>query len=84
MDATQFGISCCQRCRHYTPEGRRGGSCSQLAVPVQGKWKACSLAAPVFLDSISTMGSLPLWPEDLVIMAQHSEMEERDALVNCL
>jgi hypothetical protein len=84
MNAIQFGTSCCQRCRYYTLEGRRGGTCSQLNVPVQGKWKACSLATPVFLDSISTLGSLPAWPEDLVIMAQHSEMEEKDALVNCL
>jgi hypothetical protein len=40
--------STCRRCRHYIPEGRRGGNCSQLNAIVQGTWQACSLAAPVF------------------------------------
>ncbi|MBE7381376.1 MAG: hypothetical protein F6J95_008195 [Leptolyngbya sp. SIO1E4] len=67
MDATQFGISCCQRCRYYTLEGRRGGHCGQLNVPVQGKWSACSLAAPVFMESMSTVTQLPVWSEGLVL-----------------
>jgi hypothetical protein len=67
MDATQLGVSCCQRCRHYTPEGRRGGHCDQLSVPVQGKWAPCPLAVPFFVDSIDTVPSLPIWSEALVL-----------------
>ena len=55
MDATKFGISCCQRCRHYSLEGRRGGHCDQLNVSVQGRWSPCPLASPVFTESISAV-----------------------------
>ncbi|MGF1521095.1 MAG: hypothetical protein ACFBSF_02075 [Leptolyngbyaceae cyanobacterium] len=67
MNSNQFGISCCQRCRFYTLEGRRGGHCSQLDVPVQGKWSACSLAAPVFMESLNTVTHLPVWSESLSV-----------------
>jgi len=40
--------SACRHCRHYTPEGRRGGVCALLSVPVQSQWKACSLAVSPF------------------------------------
>ncbi|MFB2893564.1 hypothetical protein ACE1CI_11690 [Aerosakkonemataceae cyanobacterium BLCC-F50] len=43
--------SACKSCRFYTPEGRRGGNCQQLGVPVRGGWKACSLALPPFATS---------------------------------
>jgi hypothetical protein len=33
------------------PEGRRGGQCSLLSVPVQGSWKTCHLSLPPFLQS---------------------------------
>jgi hypothetical protein len=35
----------CRFCKHYSPEGRRGGVCQVLNVPVQGKWGACSQMA---------------------------------------
>jgi len=41
-------LSTCRCCTHYQPEGRRGGTCSQLGVPVKGCWQACSLAARPF------------------------------------
>lgn len=41
----------CRHCRHYTPEGRRGGLCQQLNVPVQSHWQACTLALPPFAPS---------------------------------
>ncbi|MEM0979786.1 MAG: hypothetical protein AAGH78_05875 [Cyanobacteria bacterium P01_H01_bin.58] len=72
MNATQLGISCCQRCRYYTPEGRRGGHCEQLSVPVQGKWSPCPLAAPFFAESIDPTAELPVWSEVLVL--SHREM----------
>ncbi len=41
----------CRYCRHFVPEGRRGGNCEQLGVLVRGGWKACSLAIPAFAPS---------------------------------
>jgi hypothetical protein len=40
--------SACRHCQFYNPEGRRGGICSQLGVPVQAEWKSCHLATPAF------------------------------------
>lgn len=40
--------SACRHCQFYNPEGRRGGLCSQLGVPVQAEWKSCHLATPAF------------------------------------
>ena len=48
MKTKNFLTSACRYCRYYNPEGRRGGICQQLGVPVQGKWQACSLAIPHF------------------------------------
>lgn len=47
--------SACKYCRHYQPEGRRGGTCQQLGAPVQATWKACSLALPPFAPSWETL-----------------------------
>ncbi|MGB8699182.1 MAG: hypothetical protein WCD18_07185 [Thermosynechococcaceae cyanobacterium] len=41
----------CRYCQYYAPEGRRGGSCQRLSVPVQGEWSACSLMSPSFSPS---------------------------------
>lgn len=75
MDANRLSISCCQRCRHFTLEGRRGGHCGQLNATVQGGWSACSLAAPVFFESISvvTQCTVPVWSEPLTLA--HDELE---------
>lgn len=51
MGASNLLASACRWCQHYTPEGRRGGLCDQLHVPVQGSWKACPLAIPAFAPS---------------------------------
>ena len=48
MNEIQFSTSDCRHCRFYEPEGRRGGSCQMLGVPVQGRWKACPLASSPF------------------------------------
>ena len=48
MKDTQFSNSVCRLCRFYEPEGRRGGSCQKLGVPVKGSWEACSLASSPF------------------------------------
>ncbi|MBW4660645.1 MAG: hypothetical protein KME15_18385 [Drouetiella hepatica Uher 2000/2452] len=41
-------ISSCRNCRFYRSEGRRGGQCNKLNVPVQGSWDACRLSAHPF------------------------------------
>lgn len=42
--------STCRYCRYYTPQGRRGGNCQKLCVPVQAAWKACPLANSAFMS----------------------------------
>ncbi len=51
----------CRYCRYFTPEGRRGGYCEQLGVPVQSKWKACMLALPPFAPSWETLEQSIAW-----------------------
>lgn len=62
--------SACRHCRHYMPEGRRGGVCQQLSVPVQGQWKACSLAVSPFGSSWENIEELSLWQEQVVTLPQ--------------
>jgi hypothetical protein len=55
--------SACRYCRHFQPEGRRGGMCQQLGAPVQATWKACSLALPPFAppwETLEDAWSLPV------------------------
>ncbi|PSF36145.1 hypothetical protein C7H19_14195 [Aphanothece hegewaldii CCALA 016] len=51
MKTANFLASSCRYCRYYQSEGRRGGMCQQLGVPVQGQWKACSLATHPFTSA---------------------------------
>ncbi|AFZ30389.1 hypothetical protein ABN584_05105 [Gloeocapsa sp. BRSZ] len=51
MKNVNFPTSACRYCRYYQPEGRRGGCCQLLGVPVQGSWKACELSLPAFAPS---------------------------------
>ena len=48
MKTANFITSSCRYCRYYKSEGRRGGTCHQLSVPVQAEWSACALAASPF------------------------------------
>lgn len=48
----------CRFCQHYQMEGRRGGSCKTLNVPVQGSWAACPLAIRSFLPAASSVESI--------------------------
>ncbi|NEO32744.1 MAG: hypothetical protein F6K36_20435 [Symploca sp. SIO3C6] len=43
--------STCRFCHYYQPEGRRGGFCGQLDVPVQSNWKSCPLAISPFASA---------------------------------
>ena len=44
-------ISSCRHCLFYEMQGRRGGQCRQLGVPVRGCWKSCALAVPPFVSN---------------------------------
>ncbi|WP_448381688.1 hypothetical protein [Gloeomargarita sp.] len=61
---TDLSASACRYCRHYRPEGRRGGHCDLLGADVQGDWAACHLAVPPFAPSWERMEGLgtPLAP----------------------
>jgi hypothetical protein len=64
MNTDNVLTSSCRHCRFYDPEGRRGGMCQQLGVPVQAKWTACSLAASPFKTQ---------WEQlDEIVMLEHS------------
>jgi hypothetical protein len=65
MKSAQCRVSSCSRCRFYAPEGRRGGQCSQLGVPVESRWSPCSLAVPVFATPIVAMKPLDFLPQPL-------------------
>jgi hypothetical protein len=67
MKSTTLHTTCCSRCTHYTPEGRRGGQCGQLGVPVKGGWKACSLAVPVFLTPLPELKELEFLPQPIEV-----------------
>lgn len=72
--------SACRQCRHYTPEGRRGGLCQQLGVPVQSKWTACSLAAPPFGPSWENLETISQWQEQsLTLLEPAVNVCERNA-----
>ncbi|AFZ37720.1 hypothetical protein Sta7437_4247 [Stanieria cyanosphaera PCC 7437] len=48
MKKASFNTPACRYCRYYNSEGRRGGSCQRLGVPVESNWIACSLASSPF------------------------------------
>ncbi|MEQ9548164.1 MAG: hypothetical protein RIM23_00875 [Coleofasciculus sp. G3-WIS-01] len=69
MKTFKCSTSACQFCRYYQLEGRRGGTCQQLGVPVKANWKACSLALPPFAPSWESFEQI--WLDD-----QHMLREE--------
>jgi len=44
MDSPVLTPTTCRFCAFYHSEGRRGGTCEKLNVPVRGFWRACPLA----------------------------------------
>jgi len=62
--------SACGHCRHYTPEGRRGGVCALLGGFVQSHWKACSLAISPFGTSWENIEEIGLWPEQTLTLQE--------------
>lgn len=59
MSTIRSGISSCRHCFYYQVEGRRGGTCTQLGVPVQACWQACPLAAPLFARTAPQVVGVP-------------------------
>ena len=55
MKRVDFLNSSCRHCRFYRPEGRRGGVCQKLSVPVDSNWKACTLACSPFTNSLKKL-----------------------------
>ncbi|MBK4728641.1 hypothetical protein JJD41_01890 [Oxynema sp. CENA135] len=67
MTDNRYSASRCRYCQHYQIEGRRGGSCHKLGVPVRGDWKTCSLALPIFGTHWRTVEELEkLWLKEPV------------------
>lgn len=64
MKTFNHATSACRSCRHFRPEGRRGGLCQQLGVPVRGSWSACSLASPAFAPSWESLEEIMLWQDE--------------------
>ena len=58
MKKNNFSTSACRYCRFYEPEGRRGGSCQKLGVPVQSSWKACYLASHPFENTLEKLENI--------------------------
>ncbi len=46
----------CRYCSFYRPQGRRGGACQRLNVPVESSWQACSLCVPSFETEMVPVG----------------------------
>jgi hypothetical protein len=47
-------VTKCRFCRHFDSAGRRGGECAKLQSHVEGDWKSCSLAMPIFATNFET------------------------------
>lgn len=54
MAASNCETTRCGLCKFYNHEGRRGGQCSQLSVPVNACWEACCLSAAPFVDNVNS------------------------------
>jgi hypothetical protein len=65
MKTTNCLTTVCRFCRYYRPEGRRGGTCAQLGVPVQAYWKACALAVSPFATAWQDIDEVVGWDSPL-------------------
>ncbi|NEO85441.1 MAG: hypothetical protein F6J87_14515 [Spirulina sp. SIO3F2] len=62
--------STCRLCRHYSPQGRRGGMCQRLGGLVQSSWQACQFASCPFAgDSVDHYGEEIAKLEQSVLLA---------------
>jgi len=61
MKSLEGNISSCRYCAFYRAEGRRGGSCQKLGVPVQSRWGGCQLAMSPFQPSLQNLPGMTNW-----------------------
>ena len=83
MKPIKFLTSACRYCRHYKPEGRRGGLCQQLGAPVLGSWKACSFALPPFAPSWESLEDVWSLPNATPVLASSSLGSSLDKIAVC-
>ncbi len=69
MKTLNLPISSCRFCQYYKSEGRRGGMCQQLGVPVRATWKACGFAMPAFSSS-SWEKLEEMWQDEQLILTE--------------
>lgn len=74
MKTINFLASACRYCRHYQPQGRRGGMCQLLGVGVQGSWKACALAIPAFAPSLEGLEGIVVLSEDAQVVPSYRSL----------
>ncbi|MUL37705.1 hypothetical protein [Gloeocapsopsis dulcis] len=74
MKNANFPTSACRYCRYYQPEGRRGGCCQMLGVPVQGSWKACELSLPAFAPSWESLKKVMIVPDEPALVPKSSRV----------
>ncbi|NEP34243.1 MULTISPECIES: hypothetical protein [Moorena] len=71
MKTLNLPISSCRFCQYYQSEGRRGGMCQQLGVPVRASWKACAFAVPTFSSSSSSWETLEqMWQDEQLMLTE--------------
>jgi hypothetical protein len=73
-----LNINSCRFCQHYVPEGRRGGNCTKLRVPVQGSWSPCPLVSDPFSspwdDTVALIPTSPAYPKGQELNQAQKEM----------
>ncbi|NEP50289.1 MAG: hypothetical protein F6K65_16315 [Moorea sp. SIO3C2] len=72
MKTLNLPISSCRFCQYYQSEGRRGGMCQQLGVPVRATWKACNFAMPTFSSSSSSSWEKleEIWQDEQLMLTE--------------
>jgi hypothetical protein len=75
MKTVNMLTSACRYCRYYRPEGRRGGDCQQLGVPVEANWKACVLAEPPFSSAWESLEEIAILEKSLSLECSTNDLE---------
>jgi hypothetical protein len=65
--------SVCQNCRHYQPQGRRGGVCQMFQTFVESQWESCSLAELPFVYYLNTIEEDSTHSPDISTSTQREE-----------
>lgn len=77
MNIGDLSTSSCRHCQHYQIEGRRGGHCTLLSVPVRSEWSACSLGSPAFAPARVSVANMA---EARMAEARMAEAEVSESL----